>query len=197
LKDEAGFSPSASAFCRCESLRENVVKHTLLRGALACALVGCASASIADAATYSNGTSTATFLVSLTLQANCTISATALPFGTSGVLTTALNQTTTLGVTCTNTTPYNIGLDGGSASGSSVSNRLLIGTTSGNTATVGYQLYQDAGHATAWGNTQGTNTVGGTGSGSAQTLTVYGQVPIQSTPRPDTYTSTVTATVYF
>ncbi|HEV3430190.1 MAG TPA: spore coat U domain-containing protein [Paraburkholderia sp.] len=154
--------------------------------------------SFADAATYSNGTATATFTVSLTLQANCTISANPLNFGTNGVLTTALNQQTTVAVDCTNTTPYNVGIDGGTVSGSTVTNRLLAGTASGNTSTtVGFQLYQDSGHTTVWGNTQGTNTVGGTGSGSVQTLAVYGQIPIQATPRPDTYQTTVTATVYF
>ncbi|TDG02259.1 spore coat U domain-containing protein [Paraburkholderia guartelaensis] len=153
---------------------------------------------VADAATYTNGTATATFNVTLTLQANCTISANPLSFGSNGVLATALNQQTTVGVTCTSTTPYNVGLDAGTVAGSSVANRLMAGTATGNTGTtVGFQLYQDAGHTTVWGNTQGTNTVAGTGSGSSQSITVYGQVPAQTTPRPDTYQTTVTATVYF
>ncbi|QVN18220.1 Csu type fimbrial protein [Burkholderia pyrrocinia] len=150
------------------------------------------------AATYSNGTATSQFNVTLTIQANCTIAANPLAFGTSGVLASAINQQTTLSVTCTNSTPYNVGLDGGGVSGSTVGSRLMAGTASGNTSTtVGYQIYQDSGHATVWGNTQGTDTVGGTGTGSAQTLNVYGQVPTQATPKPDTYQSTVTATVYF
>ncbi|MFM0290925.1 Csu type fimbrial protein [Paraburkholderia megapolitana] len=157
-----------------------------------------AGAPLANAATYSNGTATATFNVTLTLQANCTIAATPLNFGTSGVLTTALNQQTSVAVTCTNTTPYNVGLDAGTVAGSSIASRLMAGTATGNTGTtVGFQLYQDAGRATVWGNTQGTNTVAGTGTGSAQSITVYGQVPAQATPKPDTYQTTVTATVYF
>ena len=99
---------------------------------------------------------------------------------------------------CSNTTPYNVGLDAGGVSGSTVAARLMAGTTAGNTSTtVGFQLYQDAGHSTIWGNTQGTDTVAGTGSGSAQSINVYGQVPAQATPKPDTYQTTVTATVYF
>ncbi len=153
---------------------------------------------LAEAAVYSNGTATATFNVTLTLQANCAITANPLAFGTNGVLGTAINQQTTLSVTCTNTTPYNVGLDGGNVTGSSVTSRLMAGTATGNTTTtIGFQLYQDSGRTTIWGNTQGTNTVAGTGSGSAQTLTVYGQVPAQATPKPDTYQTTVTATVYF
>lgn len=101
-------------------------------------------------------------------------------------------------MTCTNTTPYNIGLDAGTTTGSTVANRLMAGTATGNTATtVAFQLYRDAGRSTIWGNTQDTDTVGGTGTGAAQTLTVYGQVPPQTTPRADTYQTTVTATVYF
>jgi spore coat protein U-like protein len=103
-----------------------------------------------------------------------------------------------LSITCTNTTPYNVGLDAGNVPSSSVPARLMAGTSAGNTTTtLSFQLYQDTGHATVWGNTQGTNTVGGTGTGAVQTITIYGQVPAQTTPVPDTYQTTVTATVYF
>ncbi|MDE1182785.1 spore coat U domain-containing protein [Paraburkholderia sp.] len=174
------------------------MKQKKLSSALIGALILSWTAPIVQAATYSNGTNIATFTVSLTLQANCTIAANALAFGTNGVLTSALNQQTSVAVTCTNTTPYNVGLDAGTVTGSTVTSRLMAGTTSGNTTTtVAFQLYQDSGHTTAWGNTQGTNTVGGTGTGSAQSISVYGQVPAQATPKPDTYQTTVTATVYF
>jgi spore coat protein U-like protein len=108
-------------------------------------------------------------------------------------LAAAINQTTTLSVTCSNTTPYNVGLDAGNASGSTVAARLLANGA----ATVGFQMYSDSGRSTVWGNTIGTNTVSGTGTGSAQTLTVYGQVPAQATPTANTYTSTVTASITF
>lgn len=155
-------------------------------------------APLGHAAIYSNGSATATFNVTLTVQANCSIAANPLNFGTAGVLSTAVNQQTTVAVTCTNTTPYNVGLDAGNVTGSTVASRLMAGTSTGNTGTtVSYQLYQDAARTVIWGNTQGVNTVAGTGTGSAQTLTVYGQVPNQATPKPDTYQSTVTATVFF
>lgn len=174
------------------------MKQKALFTVVAAALVFGPVLPAADAATYSNGTATATFNVTLTLQANCSISANPLSFGTNGVLATALNQQTTVAVTCTNTTPYNVGLDAGTVTGSTTASRLMAGTATGNTATtVAFQLYQDAGHATVWGNVQGTNTVAGTGTGSAQSISVYGQVPAQTTPKPDTYQTTVTATVYF
>lgn len=152
----------------------------------------------AHAAAYSNGSSTATFNVSLTIQSACTISATPMTFTATGALSTAQTAQTTVAATCSNTTPYNIGLDGGNVTGSTVSTRLLGGTAAGNTGSaVNFQLYTDTNRTTVWGNTQGTDTVGGTGNGAAQSITVYGQIPAQTTPRPDTYQATVTATVYF
>ncbi len=165
--------------------------------ALAASLAATPPMQTARAAVYSNGTSTGALGVSLTVQANCTISANPLAFGTTGVLTAAINQSTTLSVTCSNSTPYNVGLDGGSVLGSTVANRVLAGSLVLNLGVVAYQLYQDAGYTTVWGNTQGTNTLGGTGSGSTQTLTIYGQVPAQTTPQNDTYQSTITASVFF
>lgn len=153
------------------------------------------AAPAADASTAST-----TFLVSLTITASCTISANPLAFGSSAGLSTAINQTTTLSVTCTDTTPYNVGLDAGTVSGSSAvaGGRLLAGTTSGNSTTIPFSLYSDSGYSVNWGNTVGTNTVTGTGTGSAQTLTVYGQVPAMTTqPTPDLYETTITATVTY
>ena len=48
-----------------------------------------------------------------------------------------------------------------------------------------------------WGNTVGTNTIAGTGSGGSQSYTVYGRVPPQTTPAAATYTDTITVTVTY
>lgn len=145
----------------------------------------------ADAATK-----TQTFDVTLKIIADCTIGTNNLDFGQSqGVLANAVSVNTTLTVTCTNTTPYSVGLDAGTGTGSTTSARVMSGT-GGNTSKVAFNLYQTAG-ATNWGNNQGTDTKAGTGSGLSQALTVYGVIPVQSTPQPDTYKSTITATVYF
>ena len=148
------------------------------------------------AATYTNGNNSSTFDVSMKIVANCIVAANPLDFGQSqGVLTTAVNANTTINVTCSNTTPYNVGLNAGSGAGSSGTTRFLSGT-GGNSATVAFNLFQTAG-ATLWGNTQGTDTLAGTGTGNAQTLTVYGEIPVQKSPTPDNYKSTITATIYF
>jgi spore coat protein U-like protein len=151
---------------------------------------------LSNAAVYSNGSKTATFDVTLKIVADCTIAATGIDFGQSqGVLASTVSATGHLNVTCTNTTPYNVGLNAGTGTGSNGTTRFMSGT-GGNTGTVRFNLYQSPG-ATLWGNTQGTDSMSGTGNGSLQTLTVYGEIPTQTTPAPDTYKSTITATVYF
>jgi spore coat protein U-like protein len=144
-------------------------------------------------AAYAASTTT-TFAVQATITATCTInSASTLNFGTVGVLAGNTDQTSTIQVTCTNTTPYNIGLDVGTGSGATVAVRKL---TSGG-ATVNYSLYTDAGRATLWGNTVGTDTQAGTGNGAAQNYTVYGRIPAQTTPAPGNYADTITVTVTY
>ena len=64
-------------------------------------------------------------------------------------------------------------------------------------ATINYSLYTDSGRSTVWGNTVGTDTVSATGNGAAQSFTVYGQVPLQTTPAPALYTDTITLTVSY
>ena len=137
---------------------------------------------------------TTTFSVQVALTATCTInSASALNFGTQGILSANVDQTSTIQVTCTNTTPYNIGLDAGTGTGATVATRKL---TSGG-ATVNYTLYSDSGRSTVWGNTVSTDTAAGTGNGGAQSYTVYGRIPTQTTPAPGTYTDTITVTVTY
>ena len=155
--------------------------------------IGLASFS-ADAST----TKTATFLVSLTVSSDCSISATALPFGTatSALATTAITHNSSISVTCSTGTTYSVALDKGTTTGSAVTARLLAGTGS-NTQTVGYQLYSDTGLSAIWGDATGGAPVTGTGTGSLVAIPVYGQVPAQPIPLADSYTATETATITF
>jgi len=148
-----------------------------------------------SAAVYSQN-KTASFDVTMKIVADCTISANGIDFGqTQGVLAQAVNGSSAISVTCTNTTPYNVGLNAGTGTGSTGTTRYMNGTGS-NANTVRFNLYQAQG-SNPWGNTQGTDTMAGTGTGAAQTLTVYGEIPAQASPIPDSYKSTITATVYF
>lgn len=153
--------------------------------------------SVAHAETYAN-TQSAEFTVRFGVLAHCRIAANPLDFGTSGNLALALNSESTLEVTCTDKTPYNVGLDAGTAIGTSIANRLLAGAGAINAgASISYQLYRDATRQDIWGNSQGTDTLTGMGNGSPQVYPVFGQIPSQPLPAPGAYLSTVTATVYF
>src|SRR6266571_4115091 len=107
------------------------------------------------------GSATTTLGVSLTINAGCNVSSTSVAFPAQSVLASGVDQTGTVVVTCTNTTPYNVELDQGAGSGATVTNRLMTGPSS---ATVAYGLYQDSSHTTNWGKTVGTDTVTGTGN---------------------------------
>lgn len=135
------------------------------------------------------------FVVNATVINNCNITTTPLSFGSTTVLNSAVTSSTSISVQCTNGDAYEVALDGGTTSGT-VASRQMVGASSG--GKVSYQLYLDSAHATPWGDgTNSTSMAAGTGSGSAQALTVYGRVPVQSVPTPDSYSDTVKATVYF
>lgn len=144
----------------------------------------------------SAATATDTFDVTATIVASCTISAGNLAFGNYDPLSaTNTDGTSTVTVTCSNGAAYNVLLDGGISG--NVAARTMDDDATG-TQTLNYQLYSNAGRTTVWGETIGTDTVTGTGSGSAQNLTVYGRIPNgQTTPPIGAYTDTITATVDF
>jgi spore coat protein U-like protein len=137
-------------------------------------------------------TVTTSFGVTATVQANCLVSATNLAFGTyTGA---AATSTSAVSVTCTNSTAYNVGLSSGLATGATVTTRQMTGPGS---ALLGYALFSDAGRTVNWGQTIGTDTVTGTGNGSAQSITVYGQATAGQFVTPGAYTDTITATVTY
>ncbi len=143
----------------------------------------------------SAGTATSSFGVSLAITAQCVINSTTLMdfnSATIGVLNANNDATSTLKVQCTNTTPFDIGLDGGT-SGGTVTQRLLINAGH----TINYNLYTTSGFGTVWGNTVHTDTVANTGTGAEQIFTIYGRVPPQTTPAPGTYTDLVTVTITY
>jgi spore coat protein U domain-containing protein, fimbrial subunit CupE1/2/3/6 len=138
-------------------------------------------------------TATAKFSVAATIVNACNISATNLAFGTyTGTLT---NSASTISVLCTNSTGYNVGLDAGKGSGATVAKRRMTGP--GGTSLT-YELFRNLGRTLNWGNTVGTDTVAGTGSGSVQAIMVYGQIPAgQNDGAPGNYTDTITATITY
>ena len=154
------------------------------------AAVGVLTLGLASTAAHAT-TTTTTFAVTANVQATCVVSAAPLSFGTyNGVLN---NATSTVNVTCTNSTPYNVGLDQGTATGATVTTRKMKNGAN----LLNYSLFSNSGMTTNWGNTVGTDTVTGTGSGASQSLTVYGQVPAGQYVTPGSYSDTITATVTY
>lgn len=154
----------------------------------------CAAASIIPTSTFA-ATATGNLNVRINIQGECkVVSAADLDFGSKGVIDANLDQTTTLSVQCTNTTPYTVGLNAGNGAGATVAVRKMTGPAS---ATINYTIYRDAARTQLWGNTAGTDTVAGTGNGAAQSITAYGRVPPQNTPAPGVYSDVVAITVTY
>ena len=142
----------------------------------------------------SAGTATDTFLVTATVLSECSITANDLAFGNYSVTAgTQVDASTTISVQCSGGTAYDVALDAGSGSGASVSTRKM----SSGTNTLDYSLYQDSSRTQVWGETSGSDTVSGTGTGSAEVLNVYGRIVASQAAAAGSYSDTVTATVSF
>lgn len=141
-------------------------------------------------------TATTQFNVQITILAECQIdSASDLDFGDAGVIDADIDAESAIAVTCTTDTDYQLGLDAGQTAGATINTRAMTGPGG---AAITYQLFQDAGRTTIWGNTPGTDTVSGTGNGMSQNHIVYGRVPGgQAGPPPGAYTDVITATVTY
>ena len=149
----------------------------------------CAAACIASAA--SAGSATANLGISANVVATCTISTSAVAFGTySG---SQVDATGTVTANCITGTAWTIGLGAGTGIGATTSNRKM----SSGANTLDYALFSDSTRTTNWGNAIGADTVAGTGTGASQNQTVYGRIAAGTTPTPGNYTDTVVATINF
>ena len=161
--------------------------------------LGLMAASVAAQMSANALTVTNTFQVTATITSSCTVSGSTLNFGsTIDPLATSvpLDGSSTLTVTCSNTTPYAVSLNAGTNAGGA--SNFTARTMKSGANTLGYQLYLDSGRTTVWGDgTASSSTKSGTGSGSAQSLTVYGRIPSLSGVVPGTYTDTVTVTITY
>ena len=135
-----------------------------------------------------------TFRVSARVEAVCEVTATDLSFGTYTSQGGApLQATTLLRATCTPGSSYNVGLNEGTSPGATVNQRKMV---SGAQA-LNYQPYSDSSRTTIWGNTPGTNTVTGVGTGLAVDHTVFGAVPAAQVVPAGDYGDTITVRVYY
>ncbi len=137
--------------------------------------------------------STFSFQARATVVNDCRIGVGQLSFGTSKVLNAAVRASTTMSVLCTAGKAFQVSLNSGNY-GSGGGRRMKNAATG---ETVGYQLSASY-DGSLWGDGSGSGVpLGSTGTGAAQSITVYGRVSPQATPSPGDYTDTVTATLYF
>lgn len=153
------------------------------------------TAALLVAAPLSAATVGTTFNVTTSVVSACSVSAANLGFGNYDPLA-VLNTdgTTTVTVTCSLLAPYNIGLDAG-LHGSSVSTREM--QLDGESDTLGYALFRDALRTLNWGNTVGTDTLSGIGTGLALPTVVYGRISAQQNVPVGSYADTITVTVTY
>ena len=128
------------------------------------------------------------------VQAVCEVTASDLDFGTyTAQGGTPLQGTTLLRATCTPGTTYNVGLNEGTSPGATVNQRKMASGAN----TLNYQLYSDSARSTIWGNTPGTDTVTGVGTGLAVDHTVFGAVPAAQVVPAGDYGDTITVRIYY
>jgi len=153
---------------------------------------GLYSDTIVATLTISNVVTTVSFPVTANVPPDCTFSAGNLVFGTySGA---QLDAQSSITLTCTSGTAWNIGLDAGTFAGATVTTRKMTGP---GTSSMSYSLFRNSGRTLNWGNTVGTDTLSGTGSGSAQSVSVYGRVPASQNLPAGSYQDTIIATITF
>jgi spore coat protein U-like protein len=151
------------------------------------------------------GSANSSMTVSATVAANCVIFAGALAFGSyDPVVSHSLNPLdgqATLTVTCTSGSAAKIMLGQGAnaniAGGSTDAAPLRRMLSGGNY--LSYQLYQEAGRSTVWGNTNGPTSTGVSylGTGSSALVTVYGRVTGGQNVPAGSYSDSVIASIDF
>jgi spore coat protein U-like protein len=157
--------------------------------------LGLAGALLLQDTAHAAGSASAQFNVTAMVLQNCAVSASDLAFGSYNASSgSPVTASTTVQVTCTLNLPYTVALDGGMTTHDPL-NRAM---TDGSSHNLIYGLYTTSGYATIWGDaTPGTSTVPGTGSGAAQSLTVYGRIPASQFVAAGSYSDRVTVTVSY
>jgi spore coat protein U-like protein len=158
--------------------------------------------SLAAASTAFAASATANLAISASVTNNCTISTAPIAFGSYDPIVTnavtPLDNTGTVTITCTKGTAPTIGLGTGLNANKVTGVSRAMNGTAGPTVYLGYELYQDSGHATVWTNSgAGLLSPGAAPSKAARNVIAYGRVIAGQDVPQDAYTDTVVATVNF
>jgi spore coat protein U-like protein len=158
-----------------------------------CIAMGAIAAAIPISSAVAQTASTS-FQVTANVDSSCVIEATDLNFGAYSPVGPALDGQSQLLLLCTSSAQWNVGLDQGTAAGATVTTRQMTGPAP---SLLSYSLFSDAARTINWGNTVGTDTVSGVGTGGPQVVTIYGRVPAAQNVGVGGYQDTITATVTF
>lgn len=147
-------------------------------------------------------TATDTFKVKITILKTCTVNAgAASDIDLGSVISSATNTSAsnTIKVTCSKTTPYNIGLrpSNNDTAGAGV---MAPTVAAASTDTVPYQLRSVSATGAIWGNTATASNVGngvaGIGTGQPVSHTVFAVAP-SANFTPTSYNDTVQVTINY
>ncbi len=168
------------------------MKNFIRCGAAAAAL----TAALVTAPAYATDTGDS-LDVNATVTANCTVSTSAVAFGNVDVTSgQAVEGTGSISVTCTSATPWTAKADVGAGSGADHTIRKMANGAN----LLNYSLFTDSARTQVWGDgvVAETATLADTGTGTAQTKTVYGRIPAGQTGLPaGAYADTVQVTVTY
>ncbi|HCQ9970516.1 spore coat U domain-containing protein [Acinetobacter baumannii] len=142
-------------------------------------LTGQASAETPAAGTQQAQT---TFDVKIEVLSTCSINATEIDFGQVNSGSVASDKTGTLNVTCTNQTPYRVGLSGSGK----------MQNEKDPSSSIAYELFQDVN--TRWDDEYKYSN---SGSGNVEAIPVIAKVVGSTNVRAGNYKDTVTATVTY
>jgi spore coat protein U-like protein len=166
-------------------------KHSLIVAAILSISATCAAVA---------APATATFQVQITVAKACSViagTASKIDFGTVDSSATGLSASSNISVTCSKSTPYNVGL---LPSNNSTTGAGAMSPTVAGPDTVAYQLHSASATGPVWGSTATATAVGngvaGTGTGVAQSIPVFATVA-NANVTPGAYADTVTVQVNY
>jgi len=137
------------------------------------------------------GLAQADFSIQALIENECDVTADPMNFGAQGVLSANIDAAADIHVTCTLGTSYTISLGNGENGASQTTRKMAKGSSM-----ISYGLYSDPSRSVVLGSEVGS-TLPGTGTGFADTVTVYGRVPPQLTPEAGSYQDTVVVSVTY
>jgi spore coat protein U-like protein len=144
------------------------------------------------------GSASASLSVTATVANDCTVSTSALAFGSYEPIatnaSTPMDGTGSVTITCTRGATTTIGLDAGSnAPGSGTTRAMLAGGVK-----LDYEIYKDSGRTTIWGNSGASLfTPPVAPNKNSRSFSVFGRIPAGQDVASGSYNDSVLATINF